>query len=175
MAYVRLLYSHALGETKKHWTPQKMWAAFASPVVTVPIRGLFYGWTMKDLGFTAAITIFVVAVAWGLTFLFELTRAPALIHNQQQIAIQALSKTRTGAGVHHSRLAKTGTDQIGPTGRDVLRHLWIHERLTFGAHPPPPSIGHKHERYAGPTQRSGETATRHKQGGSIFGRVGENL
>jgi len=46
----------ALKETTRIWTPQRTWIAFASPVVTVPIRGIFYTWSMHDLFVTACIT-----------------------------------------------------------------------------------------------------------------------
>jgi hypothetical protein len=63
---------------------------FASPVITVPLRGLFYGWTEKDLLFTGAATILAVAALWTLTFLLEFIRAPALIHKDQQASVAAL-------------------------------------------------------------------------------------
>ena len=93
MKYLRLICSRAFRETRKHWTPQKMWIAFASPIVTVPSRGIFYGWTAKDLWFTVGITLLVVAAMWAATFLFNLIRSPALIHNEQQIAIATQSNT----------------------------------------------------------------------------------
>ncbi len=95
MEYLRLVCSRALRETKKLWTPQRMWVAFLSPVVTVPIRGLFYGWTMKDLGFTAVVTLLVVCILWGLTFLFDCFRAPALIYREQRMTIQEIPRSGT--------------------------------------------------------------------------------
>src|ERR1039457_6377700 len=82
--YLRLVLSRAARETTRVWPAHRMWIAFALPIVTVPLRGFFYGWTLKDVGFTAAVTLLAVAVLWGLTFLVELVRAPALIHNERQ-------------------------------------------------------------------------------------------
>lgn len=86
--YFRLVCSRALKETRKLWTPQRTWVAFASPVVTVPIRGLVSGWSMHDLLTTAWITVLVVAALWTLTFLFDFIRSPALLHRQQQTTIE---------------------------------------------------------------------------------------
>jgi hypothetical protein len=69
-----------------------MWTVLASPVITVPLWGFFHGWTLKDLGLTFVVTLFLVAVLWGLTFLVEFIRSPGLIHNEQQSAAQGYAE-----------------------------------------------------------------------------------
>lgn len=90
--YVGEVCRRAAQESRKYWTPQRTWIAFASPVVTVPVRGAFTGqWTMHDLLTTAGITVVVVAALWGLTFLFNCLRSPALLHSEQQATITELA------------------------------------------------------------------------------------
>ena len=83
MEYIRLVHRRALQETNRLWTSQRLWVAFASPIVTVPVRGLFFGWTAGHLGLTAVVTLVVVAALWVLTFLFDLLRAPGLLHRER--------------------------------------------------------------------------------------------
>jgi hypothetical protein len=48
----------------------------------VPVRGLFFDWKARDLALTAAVTVVVVAALCALTFLFDLFRAPGILHRE---------------------------------------------------------------------------------------------
>ena len=89
MEYLKLVRRRALQETKKLWTAQRLWVAVASPIVTVPVRGFFSGWTARDLGLTAAVTVVVVAALWGMRFLFDLFRAPGILHRERSTEAEA--------------------------------------------------------------------------------------
>jgi hypothetical protein len=89
--YLAEICSCALKSTTKVWTRQWLLVAFASPVLTVPIRGLFSGsWQMNDLVITACITVLVVAALWVATFLFNLAFAPAELDRKRLQRIHEL-------------------------------------------------------------------------------------
>jgi len=109
--YLAGVWSCALRETKKLWTPQRTWVAFASPVITVPIRGLVSDWNMHELLTTAWITVLVVAGGWVATFLFDLVRAPALLHKQQQRTIEEQARSIRELEKRTSRAAPSMREQ----------------------------------------------------------------
>ena len=80
------------------------------------------------------------------SFLKNLILGPPLLHNRQEAELHELKAElaaeigrpkRDPAEEYHIQLAKDGLENIGPAAIPLLRHLMIHETVTFGRYDPP--------------------------------------
>ena len=129
--YLKLVCSRAFRETKALWTPQRTMIAVTSPVLTAILRGIASSWNWHDITVTAWLTAIAVAILWGITFLYEFVRAPALLYRAQQVQTgEQENTTRRLQDIRRDKV-RAAIEKHGPNAVSVLLHLCVSGPMTF--------------------------------------------
>jgi hypothetical protein len=154
LKYYGAVWRIAVRDARAFWTAHKIVTTVPATVIglvmTIVVKGGLY--SGRDVMETLAISALSFLGSLGLTFLVSAIKAPKLLDDERQTAMQnqtALSATqtieiarlnqalakpaRTPVQEHHYELAKSALSKHGSEARLLLRHLRLHGTIKIGS------------------------------------------
>jgi hypothetical protein len=131
MAYIGLVASRALTETKSFWSLHRTVAFFLVPLSAVLLRALLTGIKVSGWHEIALFTVFGFVVAWIGTYLINFIRVPAILHGElvrENAGLRAIAyppREEKSRGVVREMLKDFSTDE-----RAVLQFILERGRVT---------------------------------------------